>query len=128
VHEALPPSSNWQAPCSQLPPAGQAKPHPPQFAGSALVSAQTAPQQLPGWPETMRQVAPAVAGPQAIAGLQAPLMQSWPFGQALPQAPQFASSQRKSVQVPLQQMPLASTAVAGSEHTVPATPEAQVDG
>lgn len=74
-------------PAEQLLPALQARPQPPQFAGSALVSTQA----------PLQRVRPEVH-------THAPAVQVWLAAQARPQLPQFEGSALVSTQLPLQRV------------------------
>jgi hypothetical protein len=67
------------------------------------------PQHAPRLPGETRQSALVFAGPQATCGVQPPLLQLCPLGQALPHPPQFFESAVGSMQPAAQHAPMPSS-------------------
>jgi hypothetical protein len=89
------PVGHWQTPPEQTWSVGQTVPQLPQFAWAIWVFTQRAaaePAPAPA-PAPQQTSPPGQASPsEPQIGLQVPLTQVWPAGQAVPQLPQFCGS------------------------------------
>lgn len=94
------PMQSTQSPAGlQTVPVAQARPHSPQLSLSLPKSTQAPLQQIARVPALGTQRVPFAATEQVTGGAQAPNRQMAPCGQRRPQAPQFAGSYPRSVQV-----------------------------